>query len=74
MHTEGLGLGLYVAKLFMEAHKGKIWAESDGEGKGSSFCFSIPIKGVELKAGATSQANLIKPSDSKPTAPTPTSK
>ena len=44
MHTEGLGLGLYVAKLFMEAHKGKIWAESEGDGKGSKFCFSLPVK------------------------------
>jgi len=70
-HTEGLGLGLYVAKLMMEAHKGKIWAESDGEGKGSSFCFSIPVKGVELKAGEKSETNLIKPPVSKQTsAPT----
>lgn len=60
-HTEGLGLGLYVAKLMMDAHKGKIWAESDGEGLGSSFCFSIPVKGVELPAaGAKTEANLIK--------------
>ncbi len=42
-HTEGLGLGLYVAKMMIDAHKGKIWAESDGEGKGSRFCFSLPI-------------------------------
>lgn len=44
IHTEGTGLGLYVARMMIEAHKGKIWAESDGEGKGSKFCFELPTK------------------------------
>jgi signal transduction histidine kinase len=42
-HATGLGLGLYVAKVIVEQHQGKIWAESPGEGKGSSFLFSLPI-------------------------------
>jgi signal transduction histidine kinase len=42
IHTEGTGLGLYVAKQMIAAHKGSIWAESDGEGKGSRFCFVLP--------------------------------
>ncbi len=39
----GLGLGLYVAKIVIKEHQGKIWAESPGEGKGSSFIFTLPI-------------------------------
>lgn len=42
-HATGLGLGMYVAKVIVEQHNGKIWAESDGVGKGSTFCFSLPL-------------------------------
>ena len=37
VYANGSGLGLYVAKEIIKAHKGKIWAESEGEGKGSKF-------------------------------------
>lgn len=40
--TEGLGLGLYITKMLVEAHGGSIWAESR-KGKGSSFSFSLPV-------------------------------
>ncbi len=39
----GTGLGLFVAKKIVEAHQGKVWAESEGQGKGSRFC--VELKG-----------------------------
>lgn len=41
--TEGTGLGLYVAKKFIEVQGGKVWAESEGEGEGSTFYIELPI-------------------------------
>jgi len=43
LHTEGAGIGLYVAKKFVEMHKGKLWAESRVRGKGSTFFIELPI-------------------------------
>ena len=42
---EGSGLGLHVAKMFVEKHGGRIWAESKGRGKGSTFIFTLPLAG-----------------------------
>jgi signal transduction histidine kinase len=42
--TEGAGLGLYIARKFVEMHGGKVWAESEGRGKGSAFLIELPIK------------------------------
>ena len=45
MHTEGTGLGLYLSAKMVEAHHGKIWVESEGKNKGSTFYFELPVKG-----------------------------
>ena len=39
----GLGLGLHIVKMIVEAHGGKIWAANDPGGKGVSFIFTLPI-------------------------------
>lgn len=38
----GTGLGLFIAKKIVGAHKGEIWAESQGKGRGAAFIFKIP--------------------------------
>ena len=38
----GRGIGLYIASQIVKAHKGRVWAESEGEGKGSTFYIERP--------------------------------
>jgi histidine kinase len=40
----GSGIGLTIARALVEAHGGRIWAESVGEGQGSIFTFSLPVE------------------------------
>jgi two-component system sensor histidine kinase VicK len=47
---QGTGLGLYVAKRIVSAHKGELWAESEGEGRGSIFHFKLAMKNFEAIA------------------------
>jgi signal transduction histidine kinase len=41
--AKGLGMGLYIAKKIVDDHKGKIWAKSEGKGKGTTFFVELPI-------------------------------
>ena len=42
---KGSGMGLHIAKIFVEAHHGKIWVESEGVDKGATFYVSLPKEG-----------------------------
>lgn len=41
-HHGGLGIGLSISRAIVSAHKGRLWAESDGIGKGSTFILALP--------------------------------
>ena len=40
---DGMGLGLYFAKRIVDDHSGRIWVESEGIGKGSTFFVELPV-------------------------------
>ena len=39
----GTGLGLFISKSIIEAHGGKIWAESNSQQEGATFIFTLPL-------------------------------
>ncbi len=47
-----LGLGLSISKEIIQSHEGRIWVESEGQGKGSSFRFVVPFAKEQEKAQA----------------------
>ncbi|MFA6297298.1 MAG: ATP-binding protein, partial [Candidatus Paceibacterota bacterium] len=43
-NAHSTGYGLFIAKGIVESHKGKIWAESEGQDKGTTFFVELPVK------------------------------
>jgi PAS domain S-box-containing protein len=66
IHTigaKGTGLGLFICKGIVEAQGGRIWAESPGEGQGSTFSFALPAIAAKTRAakGAKTGAGKAAP-------------
>jgi signal transduction histidine kinase len=40
--AEGNGLGLALVRRIVESHQGRVWVESEGRGRGATFCFTLP--------------------------------
>jgi len=43
----GAGAGLSIAKRIIESHGGRMWVESDGRNRGSTFCFTLPDRVID---------------------------
>jgi signal transduction histidine kinase len=57
----GTGLGLFVAKQIVDAHGGKIWAESAGKGKGATFFIRLYVsKGHDNVRSETATSGTAK--------------
>lgn len=49
VNVDSTGFGLYIVKNIIEAHNGRVWAESGGAGKGSTFLVELPAGGCTIE-------------------------
>jgi PAS domain S-box-containing protein len=56
---EGLGLGLFITRLLVEAHGGRIWAESE-PGKGSTFYVELPLAAARSETNPAASGGTTK--------------
>lgn len=51
--TGGMGIGLSIVRGTMKLHNGRVWGESEGEGKGSTFTVTLPLAGFTSEIAMT---------------------
>jgi PAS domain S-box-containing protein len=57
--VRGLGIGLYIARELVEAHGGRLWAESDGPGQGATFSLTLPLAAAPGSVQQASQGPIL---------------